>query len=201
MIEQLRSLLHLLGGALLWPVLVGLVVLLGWTCMVLGSVLREWMARRGSTSPSVEAFRASAQRIAREVGPHEREMELERTRQKADDTDFGRVASIRRAIRLGPALGLMGTLIPMADALDGLARGDLPTLAGNLVTAFSATVIGLAISVVAFMLGYAREQWAREDARERAVIADRVLASLPVSHRAPVDSANVASSGIAMVTG
>jgi biopolymer transport protein ExbB/TolQ len=69
----------------------------------------------------------------------------------------------------------MGTLIPMADALQGLANGNLPALASNMVTAFAATVIGLSISVVAYLLAAARESWVRADAQALAFHAERVL--------------------------
>jgi len=82
---------------------------------------------------------------------------------------------LRLAVRVGPSLGLMGTLIPMADALQGLAEGNLPALASNMVTAFAATVIGLTISVVAYLIAGARESWVRADAQELAFHAERVL--------------------------
>ena len=37
--------------------------------------------------------------------------------------------------RLGPMLGLMGTLIPMGPALVGLAAGDIAAMAENLQVA------------------------------------------------------------------
>src|SRR5262249_12239236 len=49
----------------------------------------------------------------------------------------------RILVRAGPALGLMGTLIPLAPGLAALGRGDVARLAGDLRTAFAATVVGL----------------------------------------------------------
>lgn len=46
--------------------------------------------------------------------------------------------------RLGPMLGLMATLIPLGPGLIALGQGDTITLADSLLTAFDATVTGLA---------------------------------------------------------
>jgi biopolymer transport protein ExbB/TolQ len=171
-VEQLRGILHLLGTALLWPVLIGLLALLAWTCLFVGAFAREWWARRSGAAPTVARFQRALRALPAPAAGHAREADVERLLQEADDADWRRVGQVRQAVRLGPALGLMGTLIPMAAALQGLADGNIAALAGNLVTAFSATVIGLAISIVAFIVGFAREQWVRTDSRERAFIAE-----------------------------
>lgn len=60
--------------------------------------------------------------------------------------DFGSLRRLERTrllVRAGPALGLMGTLIPLSPALAGLAAGDVQELSENLRVAFSVTVIGL----------------------------------------------------------
>ena len=62
----------------------------------------------------------------------------------------------------------------MANALQGLAEGNLPALASNMVTAFAATVIGLAISVVAYLLAAARENWVRADTEVLAFHAEHL---------------------------
>lgn len=45
--------------------------------------------------------------------------------------------------KMGPMLGLMGTLIPMGPALVGLSSGDIASMAYNMQVAFATTVIGL----------------------------------------------------------
>ena len=68
-----------------------------------------------------------------------------------------------RLARIAPALGLMGTLIPLGPALVGLSQGDLDTLANGLVVAFSTTVVGLATAILAGFVAAARKRWARRD--------------------------------------
>ncbi len=53
-----------------------------------------------------------------------------------------RLERTRILVRAGPALGLMGTLIPLAPGLAALGHGDVATLATDLRTAFAATTIG-----------------------------------------------------------
>ena len=42
--------------------------------------------------------------------------------------------------KMGPMLGLMGTLIPMGPALVGLSSGDIASMAYNMQVAFATTV-------------------------------------------------------------
>ncbi|MBQ6826992.1 MAG: MotA/TolQ/ExbB proton channel family protein, partial [Thermoguttaceae bacterium] len=66
-------------------------------------------------------------------------------------------------VKTGPALGLMGTLIPLGPALLGLAKGDLETLATNLVVAFSTTVVGLTVALISsFVLTTQKRRFRRD---------------------------------------
>lgn len=54
----------------------------------------------------------------------------------------------RMLVKLGPMLGLMGTLIPMGPALTGLAAGDISSMAYNMEVAFATTVVGILIAAI-----------------------------------------------------
>ena len=69
----------------------------------------------------------------------------------------------RMLVRFGPALGLMGTLIPLSPALEGLAKGDVAQLSDNLRAAFSVTVLGLLIGAVAFSISLVRDRLYAQD--------------------------------------
>jgi biopolymer transport protein ExbB/TolQ len=86
-----------------------------------------------------------------------------------------RLERTRVLVRLGPLLGLMGTLIPISPALVALARGDVLTLSNNLVIAFSTTVVGLLIGAVAYVVSTVRERHYREDVSRIEYIFDRVV--------------------------
>jgi biopolymer transport protein ExbB/TolQ len=69
----------------------------------------------------------------------------------------------RLLVRAGPAIGLMGTLIPLIPGLAALAGGDVSTLANDLRDAFGATVVGLLVGTVAFALTLTRTRIYTED--------------------------------------
>jgi biopolymer transport protein ExbB/TolQ len=82
-----------------------------------------------------------------------------------------RLDRTRVLVRAGPALGLMGTLIPLAPGLSALGHGSFSELAGDLKVAFAATVIGILVGTGAFVLTLVRTRVYTEDLAglERAV--------------------------------
>lgn len=91
-----------------------------------------------------------------------------------------RLGRTRLLVRLGPALGLMGTLIPLAPALDGLARGNTRALTDNLQVAFSITVLGLLIGAVAFGLSLVRETMYGQDFSDVEYVVAVYTGGVPV---------------------
>jgi biopolymer transport protein ExbB/TolQ len=88
--------------------------------------------------------------------------------------DFGRqrrLARTRLLVRTGPALGLMGTLIPLSPALEGLADGNVRALTDNLRVAFSVTVLGLLVGAVAFALSLVRDRMYGQDYSDLEYVA------------------------------
>jgi biopolymer transport protein ExbB/TolQ len=74
-----------------------------------------------------------------------------------------RLDRTRILVRAGPAIGLMGTLIPLAPGLEALGAGDVALLADELRDAFAATVVGLLVGTVAFALTLSRTRMYTED--------------------------------------
>jgi biopolymer transport protein ExbB/TolQ len=90
----------------------------------------------------------------------------ERVAKALADHDFSslrRLERTRMLVRAGPALGLMGTLIPLAPALAGLADGDVAELSRNLRVAFSVTVLGLLVGAAAFAISLVRDRLYGQD--------------------------------------
>jgi biopolymer transport protein ExbB/TolQ len=94
-----------------------------------------------------------------------------------------RLDRTRVLVRAGPAVGLMGTLIPLAPGLAALGNGSYTQLAGDLKVAFAATVVGILVGTGAFTLTLVRTRVYTEDlaALERAVAAREPQA--PPHHR------------------
>jgi biopolymer transport protein ExbB/TolQ len=65
----------------------------------------------------------------------------------------------RLFVKLGPMLGLMGTLIPMGPALVGLSNGDISSMAYNMQIAFATTVIGMAIAAIGVVTLLFKKRW------------------------------------------
>lgn len=76
------------------------------------------------------------------------------------EKELGRSRSL---VKLGPMLGLMGTLIPMGPALVGLATGDISSMAYNMQVAFATTVVGMVIAAIGVITLQVKQRWyARE---------------------------------------
>ncbi len=82
------------------------------------------------------------------------------------------LASSQTLAKLGPILGLMGTLIPMGPALVGLASGDIASMATNMQVAFATTVIGLLIGAVGFIILQIKRRWYSADINNLEFVAE-----------------------------
>lgn len=74
--------------------------------------------------------------------------------------------------KLGPILGLMGTLIPMGPALAGLASEDIASMAYNMQIAFATTVVGLVAGAVGFLTQQVKQRWYLQDMTNLEFIAE-----------------------------
>lgn len=75
-------------------------------------------------------------------------------------------------LKMGPMLGLMGTLIPMGPALVGLSAGDIATMAYNMQVAFATTVVGLFSAAIGFVTKQTKSRWYSEDISNLEFMAD-----------------------------
>jgi biopolymer transport protein ExbB/TolQ len=90
----------------------------------------------------------------------------ERISKRLADYEYQHLRRLERTrilVRFGPALGLMGTLIPLSPALSGLAHGNVTALTSNLQVAFSVTVTGLLIGALAFSISLVRDRLYGQD--------------------------------------
>jgi len=132
--SPIASVVRLLASLLEWPTLIALVGMV---------ILALWEVSLG-------------------VG--ERARGVCRLAEKYDEASFMKLARrrIERAdllARLGPMLGLMGTLVPLGPGLAALGRGDVAQLAGAVTVAFDTTVLGMLVGICGFVLGRVRRRW------------------------------------------
>ena len=77
--------------------------------------------------------------------------------------------------KVGPTLGLMGTLIPMGPGLAALGTGDVTTLASAITVAFNTTILGIGSGAVAYVISKLRNRWYEEYLSNLDVLSDAVL--------------------------
>ena len=95
------------------------------------------------------------------------EMEEERIDKNLNKTDI--------ITRIGPTLGLMGTLIPMGPGLAALGAGDINTLATSLTLAFNTTIVGIGSGALCYVLGKIRKSWYDRYLADLDALSDAVL--------------------------
>ena len=74
--------------------------------------------------------------------------------------------------KMGPMIGLMGTLIPMGPALVGLSTGDIASMAYNMQVAFATTVVGLFAAAIGFITGQVKQRWYLKDMTDLEFVAE-----------------------------
>ena len=90
------------------------------------------------------------------------------------------LANPRMLVKVGPSLGLLGTLIPMGASLASLATGNLEAMAGQMVVAFTTTIVGLATGTLAYIVAVVRQGWVNETVHEQRYLAERIAGELGV---------------------
>ena len=112
---------------------------------------------------SSELGNASREALARKLF----EFEEEKTMNSLQKTDI--------ITRIGPTLGLMGTLIPMGPGLAALGAGDINTLASSLTVAFNTTIVGIGSSALCYFIGKIRSGWYDRYLSDLDALIDSVL--------------------------
>lgn len=82
------------------------------------------------------------------------------------------LATSKTLSKMGPMLGLMGTLIPMGPALVGLSTGDIASMAYNMQVAFATTVVGIFAAAIGFIIGQVKQRWYLKDMTDLEFVAE-----------------------------
>ncbi|MBW6468841.1 MAG: MotA/TolQ/ExbB proton channel family protein [Coriobacteriia bacterium] len=196
--DNLQRIIYTIATSLLYPVMLLLVIAVLFVVFDAGRFTFETVARfRSRRRLDVEALRAgmsvegaSVMEALTALGPGPVPVRVRRSLAEGIDLARSRLLKAlsdgeneaskrlertRVLVRIGPLLGLMGTLIPISPALVGLAQGDVLTLSNNLVIAFSTTVVGLLVGAVSYVLTAVRERHYREDLADIEYLFDRVV--------------------------
>lgn len=191
--NTMTNLFYVLSNALLIPVMILLLVSLVRVLVLSGRTLQEFLARSreraarerwerqlltGELEPEdIAAEGPLGIALARLVATRDNLAGLSYTLTQMELEWQASLDRVRGLVKLGPSLGLMGTLIPLGPALVGLAVGDIQTMSSNLVIAFSTTVLGLFVGMIAGWLATRKRHWHQADLALLNLAADRLCES------------------------
>ena len=77
--------------------------------------------------------------------------------------------------KIGPVLGLIGTLIAMSPALVGLSTGDIAGMSYNMQVVFATTVVGLVISGVGLVSLQFKQRWYAKDVNNLDYVSRKLI--------------------------
>ena len=187
----LQTFIYMVSSTLLFPTLLLLSVLIVWILVFAGGIFGEWLERVKLTKVASHelAQLILSNRIERVCShtvcsylrallhlteshdslaePIVESLLQERVSQLWKSSDH-----LRMLVRIGPGLGLIGTLIPMSTGLAALSQGDISKLSSDLVVAFTTTVVGLAIGLSAYFLYGKKRRWIEDDVRQIELITE-----------------------------
>ena len=81
----------------------------------------------------------------------------------------------RLLTKIGPVLGLIGTLIAMSPALVGLSTGDIGGMAYNMQVVFATTVVGLVVSAVGLVSLQFKQRWYARDVNNLDYVSRKLI--------------------------
>ena len=191
-ITHLSQIFYLISNALLIPVMLGLLYGLVIALFRLGRMFREWterflfrharrelVARLNTPKPEIVSLLKYGGALADVLNLLQswNDDPLFISKVVADTETYwqNELEKLQIWIRMGPALGLMGTLIPLGPGLVALADGDLKTLSSCMIIAFTTTVVGILISLIGGVVHSIRKRWYRADSILLSYAAERFV--------------------------
>ena len=204
--ETLTSLIHIISESLLTPVIILLVIGIVIVILSFGGLINEFISRKSISSRDLEdlvrrvSFSSNVDQMKEEVSNSNLfDYQKEVLTRIADNHDIGPDARKALAselisaeetrlikktnktdilVRVGPSLGLLGTLIPLGPGLAALGTGDIATLAQSLTIAFDTTVTGLTIGAIAFLISKYKKQWYEAELIDVETVAEAELETI-----------------------
>ena len=182
-INIISDILYWISTGLLVPDIVLLIVLFGRALLLVGSFYGQYLSIRKTEALLRNELNALTPATVMELADklpekssslvisyirqvlqaHESPAQIQRLLANFEIAADKDLAISKTLTKLGPILGLMGTLIPMGPALAGLASGDIASMAYNMQIAFATTVVGLVAGAVGFLTQQVKQRWYLQD--------------------------------------
>lgn len=181
--NYISNILYWISTGLLVPVIVVLIIMFGRSLLLIGSFFGQYLSIRKTEQllkekfnklnvDELETFETSLPKkstslvliyIHRILEVKESPAHVQRLVSDFEIEADKDLATSKTMAKMGPMIGLMGTLIPMGPALVGLSTGDISSMAYNMQVAFATTVVGLFISAVGFLVKQIKQRWYLQD--------------------------------------
>ena len=190
--ELISDILYWISTGLLVPVIVLLIFLFLRALVLVGSYFGQYLAIRKSsatirkvlTGVTRENLDSVVERLPKKSGMpvvsyvrqiienKDNPAEVQRLLSEFEIVADKDLSTSKMLSKLGPMLGLMGTLIPMGPALAGLASGDIASMARNMQVAFATTVTGLVAAAIGYVTQQVKQRWYLQDITNLEYLAE-----------------------------
>lgn len=190
--EIISDILYWISTGLLVPVIVALILLFLRSLLLIGSFFGQYLAIRksaaqirkaltGITSENIDSVTANLPKksdmlvvsfVKKMIESKDNYAEVKRLLAEFEIAADKDIATCKMLSKLGPMLGLMGTLIPMGPALAGLASGDIESMARNMQVAFATTVTGLVAAAIGYVAQQVKQRWYLQDMTNLEYLSD-----------------------------
>ena len=204
--EFLSSALNVISQSLLIPVMAILLIFVVYSVITLGGLISEYTSRKKipvttirdliyeiSSSKNVKSIKKI---VDESILPKNQKEVLNEIASSVSLEKGLRIALARKLIeneedriekivektdivtRIGPTIGLMGTLIPMGPGLAALGSGDITALSQAIIVAFDTTVAGVGSGAVAYVTSKIRRRWYDDYLSNLDALADAILETI-----------------------
>ena len=190
--ELISNILYWISTGLLVPVIVILIFLFLRALVLVGTFFGQYLAIRKGSAQVRKALTGVTRDNAEDVlerlpkrddllvmryvrliiAARDSQAEVQRLMSEFEIATDQDLSTSRVLSKLGPMLGLMGTLIPMGPALAGLATGDIESMARNMQVAFATTVTGLVAAAIGYVTQQAKQRWYLQDMANLEYLSD-----------------------------
>ena len=167
-LTHLTDILYWISTGLLVHVIITLILLFLRSLILLGAFFGQYFAFRKNSSHTPLGI-AYIRRLNDSKGGRAESKRLLAQFEIEADRDL---STSKMLSKLGPMLGLMGTLIPMGPALAGLASGDIQSMAHNMQVTFATTVTGLVAAAIGYVTQQVKQRWYLHDMAELEYLSE-----------------------------
>ena len=171
----IKTYIYILSSFILYPVLLLLAGLSVWIFYECGRFLAFRLERKRHPDTASRTVRRYLDELEILLGRNAAEEDIQNLLRKRIQEQQAKLDKFMIVTRIGPALGLIGTLVPMGTALAGLGQGDFSVMTSELVLAYTTTVAGLLSGSAAFVICTVRRRFVASDVREMEYLTERLF--------------------------